>query len=134
MGFSFGFNLLSTLFPIMFLAFFALFIGTFIFMIVRAIGQKRKDDNSPRLVVDARVVSKRMQVGSTRHVNHHNHGSHMDTDYSYSHSTTYFVTFEVESGDRMELSVNGSDYGLMVEGDCGKLSFQGSRFLGFARS
>lgn len=130
----FAFDWMFTLFPIIFLVMFGLFVAMFISAIARDAKRRRKDDNSPRLVVDARVVSKRMQVGSTRHVNHHNHGSHMDTDYSYSHSTTYFVTFEVESGDRMELSVNGSDYGLMVEGDCGKLSFQGSRFLGFARS
>lgn len=29
--------------------------------------------------------------------------------------TTYYVTFEVESGDRMELHVSGQEYGLLVE-------------------
>ena len=37
----------------------------------------------------------------------------------------------VESGDRMELSVDDSEYGMLVEGDEGKLTFQGSRYLGF---
>mgnify|MGYP000784206328 FL=1 len=45
--------------------------------------------------------------------------------------TTYYVTFQVESGDRMELSVDDSEYGMLVEGDEGKLTFQGSRYLGF---
>ena len=40
----------------------------------------------------------------------------------------------VESGDRVELTVSGSDYGMLVEGDIGKLSFQGTRYLGFERN
>ena len=34
---------------------------------------------------------------------------------------------------RLLLAVDGSDYGLLVEGDTGKLSFQGTRYLGFQR-
>jgi hypothetical protein len=49
-------------------------------------------------------------------------------------STSYYVTFEVESGDRMELHVEGHEYGLLVEGDKGDLSFQGTRYLGFVRN
>ena len=45
----------------------------------------------------------------------------------------FYVTFEVESGDRMELSVVGSEFGLLVEGDKGRLTFQGTRYLGFER-
>ena len=48
--------------------------------------------------------------------------------------TTYYVTFQVESGDRMELAVDGEDYGMLVEGDRGRLSFQGTRYLGFERN
>ena len=39
----------------------------------------------------------------------------------------------MESGDRMELEMAGSEYGLLVEGDNGKLTFQGTRYLGFER-
>jgi hypothetical protein len=45
----------------------------------------------------------------------------------------YFVTFQVESGDRMELVVNGSEYGMLAEGDFGELIFQGTRYLSFTR-
>lgn len=34
----------------------------------------------------------------------------------------------------MEFEVDGSDYGLLMQGDIGKLSFQGTRYLGFERS
>lgn len=52
--------------------------------------------------------------------------------HSYNYSK-YFVTFEFESGDRVEMPVDGSEYGLLVEGDTGKLTFQGTRYLGFSR-
>ena len=48
--------------------------------------------------------------------------------------TTYYVTFQVESGDRMELRLSGTEYGQLAEGDTGKLSFQGTRYLGFERN
>ena len=43
------------------------------------------------------------------------------------------MTFQVESGDRIELNVSGPEYGMLVEGDRGDLSFQGTRYLGFER-
>lgn len=33
----------------------------------------------------------------------------------------------------MEFKVSGSEYGVLAEGDFGKLSFQGSRYLNFVR-
>ena len=48
--------------------------------------------------------------------------------------TSYYVTFQVESGDRMEFSVSGAEYGMLIEGDRGRLSFQGTRYLGFERT
>ena len=48
-------------------------------------------------------------------------------------STSYYVTFEVDSGDRIEFSMSGSEYGMLIEGDAGTLNFQGTRYLGFER-
>lgn len=48
-------------------------------------------------------------------------------------STFYYVTFQVESGDRMELPVSDSEFGMLIEGDKGRLTFQGTRYQGFAR-
>lgn len=48
-------------------------------------------------------------------------------------STFYYVTFEREDGTRVEFSVSGGDYGLLVEGDSGTLRTQGSWYKGFNR-
>ena len=52
----------------------------------------------------------------------------------HSSSTWYYVTFQVDSGDRMEFSVSGSQYGMLCEGHEGSLTFQGTRFLSFERN
>ncbi|MBE6023959.1 MAG: DUF2500 domain-containing protein [Cellulosilyticum sp.] len=111
-------------FPIIWCLFFLLFIGFFISRLVAGATQWKRNNDSPRLTVDAKVVSKRNDVY------HHTHGS--DNVHS-STATSYYVTFEVMSGDRMELKVQGNEYGMLVEGDQGKLTFQGTRYLGFER-
>ncbi|MNW05274.1 hypothetical protein D3C71_2014970 [compost metagenome] len=59
---------------------------------------------------------------------------HHESDFSAHHSsTTYYLTFEVESGDRLEFRVSGEEFGQSAEGDEGKLTLQGSRYLGFER-
>ncbi len=106
---------------IMFFIMFFLVIGMFIFVFVRIISEWTKNNNSPRLTVDATVVAKR------DHISHHNHNGHMHRSHSY------YVTFQFDSGDRLELHISGSEYGLLVEGDIGKLTFQGTRYLSFER-
>ncbi|MBQ4572406.1 MAG: DUF2500 domain-containing protein [Clostridia bacterium] len=113
------------IFPIIFGLFFTIFLVVFIYNVVMNIRQWHKNNQSPRLSVDATVVTKRSH---TSH-NHHHHNGHMHT----ASSTSYYVTFQVQSGDRMELRVKSYDYGMMVEGDYGVLTFQGTRFLGFER-
>ena len=49
-------------------------------------------------------------------------------------STNYYTTFELESGERLELHVKPRDYSVIAEGDRGVLTRQGTRFLGFDRS
>ncbi len=105
----------------MFFIVFFLVIGVFVITFVRMIGEWISNNNSPRLTVEATIVTKRDQVH--RHTsNGHTHRSH-----------SYHVTFQFESGDRMELRVPGHEYGLLVEGDVGKLTFQGTRYLCFER-
>ena len=96
-------------------------------MLVRGAKEKRKNDASPRLSVPATVVTKRTNVS------HRHHNGANDMDYCTT-DTTYYVTFQVESGDRMELRMTGRDYGMLFEGDHGTLHFQGTRYLGFDRS
>ena len=117
MGFGFGFGMFGVMFTLMFILVFGIFVVT----IVRGIGQWNKNNNSPRLTVPATVVSKRTNVSH----HHHDHHTH--------HSTSYYVTFQVDSGDRMELHMTGQEYGMLVEGDNGYLTFQGTRYLSFER-
>jgi len=111
MGFDFGFQA----FNVVFLVVFAGIVCGVVFVVAKSVNQRVKDDGSPRLTTLARVVTKRTEVW----------GDHA--------STTYYVTFEVDSGDRMELKVSGEEFGMLVEGDSGTLAFQGSRYYGFLR-
>ena len=121
----------SGLFSLMFTLIFLLAAGIIVAAFVQGIHQWNKNNHSPRLTVDALVVTKRMDVSHRRHVNAGDHtGAHR---YHTTTSTFYYVTFQVDSGDRMELTVGGADYGQLVEGDRGKLTFQGTRSLGFQR-
>ena len=122
MGFGYGFDMFSIMFSIVFI----IVIGMFVVTVIKGIGQWNKNNNSPRLTVPATVVAKRTNVS------HHNHAG-TNGHHHYSTSTTYYVTFQVESGDRMELHLSGHEFGMLVEGDKGKLSCQGTRYLGFER-
>ena len=136
MGMGFGFNDFGfsrfgtgfTIFQIMFTLVFVLVIGMFIVIAVKGISQWNKNNHSPRLTVPATIVAKRTNVSHHHHHNHGGTGMHHTT-----HSTTYYVTFQVESGDRMELCVAGHEFGMLIEGDRGMLTFQGTRYLGFDR-
>lgn len=113
-------------YALFFLVFFMAF-GTIAVGFVQGIKEWNSNNHSPRLTVDATVIAKRTNI--SRHSHHHGtgHGVHHST------STTYYVTFQVESGDRMELRMAGHEFGLLIEGDKGKLTFQGTRYLGFER-
>ena len=114
----------DSIFPVFFIVFFIIFVVMFVGAFVRGISTRRKNNNSPRLSVDAKCVSKRGDV--TVHHNSSTHTAHR--------STTYYATFEFESGDRLELAIPRNDYGYLVEGDFGKLIFQGTRFIEFRRN
>ena len=113
------------MFEIFFGLFFIIFLGFFVYNVIMNVRQWHRNNNSPRLSVDATVVTKRSHTTHNRH--HHNEHMHTTT------STSYYVTFQVQSGDRMELGVKSYDYGMMAEGDKGVLTFQGTRILGLER-
>lgn len=121
-GYGFGFDMFSIMFTIVFI----IVIGTFIVTAIRGISQWNKNNNSPILTVPATVVTKRTNVTRHHHGGANGHHHHHT-------STTYYVTFQVESGDRMEFHVSGAEYGMLAEGDNGRLTFQGTRYHGFER-
>ena len=113
------FGAFDTLFPIFFFIVFALVIGTFVVGLGKSAARGIKNNASPRLTTQAHVV--------TRRENYRRHSRDM------AGWTDYYVTFEVPSGDRMELEMEGEQYGLIAEGDEGQLTFQGTRFISFER-
>ncbi len=121
MGYSM-FSVMDTLFPILFFGIFALVVITFIVVLARGASQWRRNNASPVLVREAKVLDKRMEVG-------HTGGSGNAHGHSY---TQYYVTFEAE-GERVELQVTGREYGMLAAGDWGDLTNQGTRYKGFER-
>lgn len=121
------FGIIDIIFPLMFILVFGIIVFTFI----QGIAEWNKNNHSPRLTVPAAVVAKRTNVTHHHQANGGDasgaHGFHTTTN------TTYYVTFQVESGDRMEFHVSGSEYGMLAEGDSGRLTFQGTRYLSFER-
>lgn len=83
-------------------------IGVVLFYIIR-------NNRKPKLKVSATVVAKRT------------------SSYRKATDRHYFVTFQVESGDRIEFWVDSFQYSELIQDDCGILTFQGTRFIGFER-
>lgn len=95
---------------------FILVLFIFIQNFVKAIRKDRNNRNAPELTVEATLVAKRIHVW----------GDHSHTD--------YYATFQVASGDRMELEIPDNQYGYLVENDHGRLTFRGTEFLKFERT
>lgn len=108
-------DMMFTFGPIFIGLVFLLIFGVIFMAIFSAIKEGVKNNKSPLLTVPAEVAAKRIDV----------RGDHS--------RTTYYITFEVQSGDRMEFSIEGKEYGQLVEQDVGLLSFQGTRYISFER-
>lgn len=119
------------IFNVLFSIIFFCILGLIIYNIAKNISTWNQNNHSEKLTVPVKIVAKRTQVSQHQQPNAGDlSGAHGFTVIS---STSYYVTFELENGGRMELSVKGSEYGMLVEGDTGALSYQGTRYLGFER-
>lgn len=110
-----GFDIFNALFVIVPV----IILGVFAYILIKGVSQWSSNNKSSILSVPAEVVTKRS----------HTSGGAGDS----SASTWYYVTFQVESGDRIELPLNGSEYGMLAEEDLGILTFQGTLYKGFER-
>ena len=115
-GFGMTFSIMRIMVPVMFVLVFGIIIVT----MVRGVGEWNKNNHSPKLTVPVTVVAKRSDVDRG-----------IETMHTF---TSYYVTFQVESGDRMEFEVSDMEYGMLAEGDSGELTFQGTRYLNFQRN
>lgn len=111
-------------------------IAVFAVLLAGAIGRGlyvwMRNNRAPQETVEAKVTAKRMKVSGHGGTMMANRVSAMNTIHSSTY-THYFVTFELEDGKRLELGVKDPEYGMLSEGDRGRLSFQGTRYLGFER-
>ena len=115
-GFDVTFSIMRIMVPVIFVLVFGIIIVT----MVRGVGEWNKNNQSPKLTVPVTVVAKRSDVDRG-----------IETMHTF---TSYYVTFQVESGDRMEFEVSDMEYGMLAEGDRGMLTFQGTRYLNFQRN
>ena len=115
-GFGVTFSIMQIMVPVMFVLVFGIIIVT----MVRGVGEWNKNNQSPKLTVPVTVVAKRSDVHRG-----------IETMHTF---TSYYVTFQVESGDRMEFEISDTEYGMLAEGDSGELTFQGTRYLNFQRN
>lgn len=108
------FGMLGIVFVIISLGACMLFVAIF----AKLLSYGRKNRRAPKLTVYATVLDKHL---------------HYSRSINLMDSTECFVTFEVESGDRLVLDLTEHEFGLLVEGDCGMLTFKGNRFCDFKR-
>lgn len=116
------FYFIDAIFPIFFITIFSFILFAFF----KGIKEWSSNNQQPVLSVVAKIVVKRNHTSRSMHNNNGHHHHHT--------STSYYITFEVESGDRMEFHVSAKEYGLLAEGDTGKLTFQGTRYHKFERT
>lgn len=116
------FDFVGTVMPI----FIIVIVAILLLSVGKSILQWNNNNRQPLLTVDSCIVSKRIEVKQ-----HNNQQNDQVTSYT---RTSYYITFEVGSGDRIEFTVDGDEYGLCAEGDQGQLTFQGTRYMGFHRN
>jgi hypothetical protein len=107
-----------TIVPIFIGIVFIFIIGSIVVKTAMGVAEWTDNNSQPISNGEATVVAKRTEVSGTRQ----------------SSSTRYYVTFELDQGERREFHLGGSEYGTLAEGDSGQLQYQGTRYLGFARS
>ncbi|AWV36682.1 hypothetical protein CD191_12245 [Paenibacillus odorifer] len=105
--------------PLFFKLFALLFLGLFVFIIVKSVRIWMSNNASPLIKANCTAVTKRTEVWGGSGESRAN--------------TSYYVTFEFADGSRLELQVRDQDFGLIVEGDRGELLYQGTRFKRFNR-
>ena len=119
-----------SVFSVIFVIVFVIVMGGFVAVAVRGIATWGKNNASPRIPAETKIVAKRLSVSGG---GMHHHGTDIHMHHHDSSSTYYYATFEFNTGDRKEFQVPAQEYGLLAEGDIGVLTFQGTRYISFER-
>ena len=108
-------------FALVFVGVFAIVAILILVQVTKGVSEWSQNNSLPEVSVPAKVTGKR--TGTSGHLNNN----------SGAVATHYFATFELASGERLEFTLSGRDYGLLAEQDLGVLTHQGTRFKGFQR-
>ena len=81
-------------------------------------GRWARDRLKPRRSVPARVAARRAEIQKR--------GRRGEAT-----TVNFYAAFETEDGARREFSVSSGEYSGLVVRDCGTLTYQGGRYLGF---
>lgn len=104
-------------FSIFFVLLALLVVSGFLYVIIRGLKMWVSNNNSEILKKRCTIVDKRTEVWG---------GSGES-----SANTNYYITFELDDRSRIELQIPANRFGLMVVGDQGELTYQGTRFKDF---
>lgn len=89
-------------------------------MLGRSAGRWAMDRLKPRRSVPVRVAARRAETKK--------HKGRRGGEFT---AVCFCVTFETEDGASREFSVSSEEYSGLDVGDCGTLTYQGGRYLGF---
>lgn len=98
---------------------FVLVVGVFLYVIIFGLKSWFSNNAAELMHQSATVIDKRTEVW----------GGSGDS----SANTNYFITFQFDDQSRKELPIPVQHFGMIVVGDFGELSYQGTRFKEFKR-
>lgn len=105
--------------PFLVFIIFIIVIMLFMTTLLKAIKESAKNNKLPEKSEPARIINKRTHTWGGRG--------------NMSARTTYYITFELENDERLEVPVSSASSGLYIEGDTGVLIHKGTKFINFER-
>lgn len=113
----------ANFYTVSFIAMFCIIVGLSLIIVVR---QWWKNRHSPLIVTQATILDK--------HIEEHYIKSKRNAGIGYRTRKVliYYITFNLEGGEHIELRTNELVYSELQKGDYGKLTFKGSKYMGFA--
>lgn len=107
------------------LSFIIMFCAVILLSLVIVLWQWHKNKQSPLIVTQATVLTKRIEKHSRQTRNASGFGTRTHK------FKLYYVTFQLEGGENIELLINVKVYNVIRKGQQGKLTFKGSKYLDF---
>lgn len=115
----------ANFYTISFISMFCIIIGLSLIIVIR---QWWKNRCSPLIVTQATVIDKRIEEHYIRSKRSAGIG------YRTRKVRIYYITFNLEGGENIELRTNEIEYSELQYNDYGRLTFKGSKYMEFVKS